>query len=131
MTSPREVLAGLRVLVVEDELLVALMVEDALTDQDCVVVGPCSRVREALQAVETANLDAAVLDINIAGEQVFPVADALDRRGVPFLLVSGYGQAAVPENRPFWKVCAKPFRTEDMVSMLAKQIEGRIERTTV
>jgi len=67
MTSPREVLAGLRVLVVEDELLVALMVEDALTDQDCVVVGPCSRVREALQAVETANLDAAVLDINIAG----------------------------------------------------------------
>ena len=67
-------LAGKRVLVVEDELLVALLVEDMLAEAGCIVVGPFARVRDALAAVQAEAIDVALLDVNVAGERVFPVA---------------------------------------------------------
>ena len=122
MTKHGMTLAGLRVLVVEDEMLVSLLIEDVLIDQQCTVVGPFERVPGALAAAQTEALDLAVLDVNIAGVKVYPVAEALAARRIPFVFVSGYGQNAVPVDRPHWRVCSKPFRPRDLVTMLEDQL---------
>ena len=116
-------LAGKRVLVVEDEWLVAMLVEDMLTDAGCVVIGPFSRVTEGLSAARVETLDIALLDVNVAGEQVFPVAHALERRGIPFLFMTGYGHAALPRDRPDWEAHPKPFQTIQLVKCLARKIK--------
>ena len=118
------VLAGLRVLVVEDEMLVSLLIEDMLADARCIVVGPFDRVSEALMAARTENIDLAVLDVNIEGVKVYLVAEMLAARHIPFLFLSGYGQQAVPSDRPDWRVCSKPFRPEELAGMLARQVQG-------
>jgi DNA-binding response OmpR family regulator len=115
-------LVGKRVLVVEDEFLVAMMVEDMLADAGCVVVGPFARVPAALAAARVEAVDLALLDVNVAGEMVFPVAHVLEERGIPFLLVTGYGQAALPPNRPGWEACAKPFHPEQLTQRLAGKL---------
>ncbi len=111
-------LEGRRVLVVEDELLVAMLVETALEDERCIIVGPCDTVSDALRAAQTEKLDLAVLDVNLAGEMVFPVAEVLTERGIPFLLLSGYGETALPADRSHWPVCGKPFRLDELVATL-------------
>jgi CheY-like chemotaxis protein len=115
-------LSGLRVLVVEDELLVSLLIEDMLAEQECSVIGPFSRLPDALEAAQTEALDLAVLDVNIAGVKVYPVAEVLAVRGVPFLFLSGYGQNAIPKGHPDWQVCNKPFRKEELIGMLVNQL---------
>ena len=115
-------LSGLRVLLVEDELLVAMLIEDLLLDQGCIVVGPLSRVPDALVTARHEALDLAVLDVNVAGEKAYPVADVLDARRIPFLFVSGYGQSAIPANRPGWSACPKPFQSAKLISMLLTQL---------
>jgi DNA-binding response OmpR family regulator len=112
-------LAGRRVLVVEDEVLVAMLVETALQDENCIIVGPCGTLPEAVEAARTETLDLAVLDINLAGNLVFPAAEVLAARGVPFLLLSGYGEVALPSDRRHWPICAKPFSLHDLVSRLS------------
>lgn len=109
-------------MVVEDELLIAMMIEVALKDAGCEVVGPFARLSEALQAARNRDLDGALLDINLSGEQVFPVADVLAERGVPFMLVSGYGSDVLPADRKHWAVCPKPFRMSDVLVRLAELI---------
>ena len=116
-------LVGKHVLVVEDELMVALTVEDALEDAGCVVVGPFSRVAVALPVARVEAIDLAVLDVNLAGEMVFPVAYALEDRGIPFLFLTGYGKAALPPERPNWKACVKPFQPEHLTQMLTQLIK--------
>lgn len=111
-----------RVLVVEDETVLAMLVEDCLTDEGYSVVGPFVRVHPALQAAERERLDAALLDINVAGEMVFPVADALDRRGVPVLLVSGYDDHVLHIAHHKWPRIIKPYRMNDVVGRLAAMI---------
>ena len=122
MTEPG--LVGKRVLVVEDELLVALLLEDTLSDAGCVIVGPYARVREALAAAKGEVIDAALLDVNVADEKVFPVAYALEERGIPFLFVTGYGEVALPRDRPDWEACAKPFRPEQLAAQLARKVNA-------
>jgi CheY-like chemotaxis protein len=122
-------LAGLRVLVVEDEMLVSLLIEDALTDSKCIIVGPYDRVPAALEAARLLALDAAVLDVNLAGTKVYPVAEVLSARGIPFLLLSGYGPGAAPLDHASWQVCSKPFKTEQLIAMLAQQIASRHQDT--
>jgi DNA-binding NtrC family response regulator len=120
----RPELAGKRVLVVEDELLVAMLVEDMLADAGCVVVGPFARLPAALAAAQMETVDVALLDVNIAGEMVFPVAHTLEERGIPFLFVTGYGQAVLPFNRPHWTACAKPFQSQHLTECLARTIKA-------
>ena len=85
-------LAGLRVLVVEDEMMVSMLIEDMLEDLGCKVVGPASRLEEAIELANNEELDCAVLDVNLGGgETVFPLAEALRARGVPFVFATGYG----------------------------------------
>src|SRR5471030_2544427 len=85
-------LAGRRILVVEDEALVAWAIEDMLVELGCIVVGPAARVSQALVIVEGQPLDAAVLDVNLNGEKCYPVAEALTARGVPFIFSTAYNR---------------------------------------
>jgi len=82
--------AGRRVLVVEDEFLVSLTTVDFLESLGCEVVGPAARLAAAFELAQSESLDAAVLDINIAGDMVWPVAEVLRRRGVPFVFLSAH-----------------------------------------
>lgn len=85
----------MKILVLEDDVLLAMDVEDYLTEQGITVVGPFGRVPEALKAIEAGELDAAILDLNLNGELSFPVIDVLREQGIPFIVCSGY--AELPE----------------------------------
>ena len=78
-------LAGTRVLVAEDELLVAMLIEDILEDNGCHVIGPFGSLGDALAAADAATVDVAVLDVNLRGDKIYPVAERLASRGIPFL----------------------------------------------
>jgi len=86
------VLTGKRILLVEDEFLVAAMAEDALTELGAIVIGPAYRIREGLALAATETLDGAVLDINIAGERSDGIAELLISRNIPFIRATGYGR---------------------------------------
>lgn len=103
-------LQGRRVLVIEDESLVAMLLETILEDMGCAVVGPESNIDDGLKAAAgEASLDAALLDVNVAGREVFPVAEALRTRGVPFVFSTGYGEAGLPEHWRGNPTIQKPF----------------------
>ena len=102
-------LAGRRILVVEDEMFVAMMIEDLLRGLGCDVVGPVSSVSDALKLVAKARLDGAVLDVNLGRERVFPVADTLKRQAIPFVFVTGYGRTALTETYGGHPMIQKPF----------------------
>jgi two-component SAPR family response regulator len=102
-------LAGLRVLVVEDELMVAIMIEQALHRADCVVVGPVPRVAKAIDVARSEPIDVALLDVNLAGERVFPVADVLIERAIPFVFLTGYAPGIVPSTYATRGILGKPF----------------------
>ena len=103
-------LQGRRVLVIEDESLVAMLLETILDDMGCAVVGPESNIDDGLLAVTTEGaLDAALLDVNVAGREVFPVAEALRARGVPFVFSTGYGEAGLPDHWRGHPTIQKPF----------------------
>jgi DNA-binding response OmpR family regulator len=112
-------LEGARVLVVEDEYLVATLIEEILKSAGCVVMGPIPRVPEALDAVDHDDYDAAVLDVNLAGERINPVADALSERDVPFMFVTGYGANALPSQYAERPYLCKPFRIAELLGALS------------
>lgn len=118
-------LQGLRLLVVEDETIIAMLVEDMLTDLGCVVVGVAGTVADGLAVVSSGRvaLDGAVLDVNIGGEKVFPVADALAARGVPFVFATGYGTSGVLDQYANTRVIAKPFQSHTLENALAATFE--------
>jgi CheY-like chemotaxis protein len=122
MNARDSVLAGLRILVVEDEMIVSLLIEEMLIDYRCDIVGPYDSVPEAMEAAMTEAIDAALLDVNIGGSKVYPVANALAARRIPFLFLSGYGQSAIPHDHPEWRVCSKPFREVELIEMLSEQL---------
>lgn len=117
MTIPAQ-LAGLRVLVVEDEMMVSMLIEDMLGDLGCHVVGPAARLDEALSLAHTAELDCAVLDVNLGGQSTFPVADLLCEKGAPFAFATGYGDAGLRDVDRASPVLQKPFREVDLRRVL-------------
>lgn len=113
------VLAGRAVLVVEDEMLVALLVEDLLASFGCSVIGPAPSVERALEAVGAApQIDLALLDVNLGGRHVWPVAEALRVRGVPYILLTGYGGGMVPDDHKGAAVLTKPFSESQLLERL-------------
>lgn len=114
-----------RILVVEDEALVAMLVEDALQDAGFDVIGPVRSVAQALASLETDKPDAAVLDLNLAGENSVAVADALVARGIPFVVATGYGAAGLPATHRNAMVLPKPYDPADLTAMLAAMCERR------
>ena len=118
-------LSSLKVLVVEDEALVSMLVEDMLTDLGCAIVGPAAEIEEALRLAGSADIDAALLDVNLGGRPIFPVADALKARGVPFAFASGSGEAGLTDDHRGAAVLQKPFREAD----LRRVLEGLVGET--
>jgi CheY-like chemotaxis protein len=106
---PSDSLRDARVLVVEDEFIVAALLEDRLVQLGCLVVGPASDIEEALELLASERVDAAVLDVNIAGRMVYPVADALVERSVPFLFATAYGREGVADRHAERTVLNKPY----------------------
>jgi DNA-binding response OmpR family regulator len=104
----------MRILVVEDEMLVSMLLEDMLADFGCSVVGPAPTIAEAMPLASGAEIDAAVLDLNLGGDPIFPVADALKARGVPFIFASGYGSGGLSEAHRGAPMLQKPFRQADL-----------------
>jgi CheY-like chemotaxis protein len=108
----------MRVLVVEDEGLIAIMLEDMLDDIGCEVALSASAVPQTLGWLEAGGVaDAALLDVNLGGETVFPVAEALRARGTPFAFTTGYGEASDARFRDA-PLLSKPIRRERLVEVL-------------
>ena len=101
-------LSGLKVLVVEDEAIIALMVEDLLGDMGCEVVGPAGELSQAFAIAASQSFDCAILDVNLGGERVDPFVDLLKARGAPFIFATGYGVQGVREEDRAWPVLLKP-----------------------
>lgn len=117
-------LDGLRVLVVEDELMIALALKRTLVDAGCAVVGPVPRVAHAREFAKDAPLDAALLDINVCGEEVFPIADLLQARAVPFAFLSGYQENVLPERFRARPILAKPCSGRDVIVTLRRVLRA-------
>ena len=119
--APPQDLAGLRVLIVDDEALVAMMLEDMLGDLGCVIAGVAGRVSQALELLADPHLgiDVAVLDVNVAGDSIAPVAEAAVARGVGLVFATGYGESGVPDGFKGRPVLQKPFGFNDVAARLA------------
>lgn len=105
-----EGLHGLRLLLVEDEFVLALGLSDTLGDLGAVVLGPVATVDDALVLIERVpEIDGAILDVNLGREVVYPVADALLARGIPFLFATANPRANLPERFAHVRICQKPF----------------------
>jgi DNA-binding response OmpR family regulator len=119
MPAPRPPdLDGLRVLVVEDSFLIADLITEELQDAGCSVVGPASRVKEGLALANAEPLDGALLDVNLAGEFCFPIAEALAAKGVPFVFLTGYGDAGLPSAFRQMPRLEKPFDTGELMKLV-------------
>jgi CheY-like chemotaxis protein len=106
--------SGLRVLVVEDEGGVALMIEDMLERLGCEVVGSAARLHQAFELARTVRPQLAMLDVNVAGELVFPLASDLHANGVPIVFSTGYGASGIPPEFSRPVVLAKPFTADEL-----------------
>jgi CheY-like chemotaxis protein len=109
-----------RVLVVEDEYLIRMLLEDMLADLGYEIAGAVGTIAEASDIAANANFDLAVLDVNLDGQEIYPVADILAKRGLPFVFVSGYGESSLPDPYRGRPCLQKPFQAEALKTTLAK-----------
>ena len=121
-------LAGLRILLVEDEAMVAMMLEDMLEGLGCAVVGVAANVSEGLAFADDdggPRFDGAVLDVNLGGEKVYPVARRLRERGVPFIFATGFDVTDAGQEFALVPLLRKPYRVADLATTLAKAVGDR------
>jgi len=116
---PTPDLTGTRVLLIEDEMLVAMLLEESLAELGCTVVGPVARLEAAREAIERERFDCALLDIDLHGRPAYPLADLLDARGVPFGFVTGYDTGRLGPGVGRHPVLPKPFNVHQLHSLLA------------
>ena len=124
LTSPRPALAGRRVLVVEDESMVTMLLQDFLEDMGCEVVGVASRLEEALEKIDTLTFDVAILDVNLNGQQTLPVAQALRARGRAFVFATGYAATTMAAEFRTAPILQKPFQQEDLERALRSALSA-------
>jgi CheY-like chemotaxis protein len=115
----------LRVFVAEDEFPVMLLLEDMLGQLGCELVGPASRVSEAMAIAQQDGMDVALLDVNLAGEMVFPVAEVLEARAVPLVFSTGYSGQGVGRRWRGRPVLQKPYHVDDLARALAEAVAGK------
>jgi CheY-like chemotaxis protein len=121
--SKRELL-NCKVLVVEDEMMIAMLIEDMLDEFGCKLVGPATNVPRALELIGKESIAVAVLDLNLDGKDTYAIADALQRKNVPFIFATGYGSTGLRQeygNRP---VLQKPFQARDLETALTEALNG-------
>ncbi|MFC5436955.1 response regulator [Rhodanobacter umsongensis] len=106
------------ILLAEDEMMLAMMLEDRLDASGYRVI-KAARLNRCLELAESASIDLAILDINLAGEQSFPVATVLRRRGIPFVFSSGYGDQDLPEAWRNERILQKPYDSRQLMDALA------------
>ncbi len=104
--------SGKRVLVVEDELMIRMLLQDMLTDLGYTLAGEAGRIDEALELAKEGQFDVAILDVNLNGQSISPVVEILIERGLPFVFATGYGQRGVPEPYRQTPTLQKPFEVE-------------------
>ena len=117
-------LAGRRILIVEDSPVVGPYTADILTELGCEPIGPAPNMATAREMAEREQFDAAVMDVHIRGERVFPLCDMLEAKGVPFLLTSGYADWELPDR---WRDCPrlqKPYKLEDLRNAISTLLEA-------
>ena len=121
--SKRE-LSNRKVLVVEDEMMIAMLIEDMLDELGCTLVGPATNVPRALDLIDKEQVEVAVLDLNLDGQDTYAIADALQRKNLPFIFATGYGSAGLRKeygNRP---VLQKPFQISELETALVEALAG-------
>lgn len=119
-----DVLQGARVLVVEDEAAISMLLEDMLFDFGCEIVGPAARLATALEMAQKETFVVAILDVNVAGEPIYPVAEAIVQRGLPLVFSTGYGGAGIREPFRDRPVVQKPFSQADLKRTLISAISA-------
>jgi CheY-like chemotaxis protein len=103
-----------RILVVEDEPMIRMLINDMVTELGYTVVAEAGRLEDALRAASSAEIDVAILDVDLAGEAIAPVAAVLAARGMPFVFVTGYGEPGLPESYRDRPILKKPFQIESL-----------------
>jgi PAS domain S-box-containing protein len=127
----RQIISGNGVLLVEDESAVALMMSEALIELGFCVIGPYGTLAEAMAAVLVeAHVNAAILDVNLGGELVYPVADFLVSRGIPFVFVTGYGSESIPPQYDHVPLLQKPLDRAELQNLFVVASSGSMESST-
>jgi CheY-like chemotaxis protein len=117
-------LSGRRILVVEDEMLVLMMIEDMLADHSCEQVTVAATTQQALALIGAQDFDAAMLDMNLGGAMTYSVADALGVRGVPFAFSTGYSGHEIRDGYRDRPVLKKPFEDRDLLKILLRMLSA-------
>jgi DNA-binding NtrC family response regulator len=125
MEDDKRSLHGCRILVVEDDFLVAEALSALLEQAGASVVGPVGWVDSALALVATDAIDAAIVDVDLHGEKSYPIVDALATRRVPMVLATGYGNDAIDSRYHSYPRCQKPVNIRSLFSILAVALNGR------
>jgi CheY-like chemotaxis protein len=113
-------LSGLRIFVVEDEMMLAMLIEDWLETLDCETV-KAARLKKAVALADAERLDGALLDVNLGGEECYPVAEVLDKRGIPYIFMTGYSADMLDENYRDRPRVQKPFQLPDIEPFMAEK----------
>jgi len=121
---------SLRVLIIEDEAMIALLIEDMVGDLGGQVVGPATKFEQAMYLALQADFDLAVLDVNIDGLAVYPIADVLRDRGIPFIFMTGYDSSVIPQRYQHNCVLLKPFTNQTFSNALREIIVNSSDRST-
>jgi len=118
MTIGTQTAVGRRVLLVEDELMIRMLIDGMLSDLGHTVTAQAGGIEEAMALAKDAEFDVAILDVNLNGQQITPVVEILLRRGLPFVFATGYGSRGVPDAYRAIPVLQKPFQVEALAQAL-------------
>lgn len=120
MTGHDLKLSGLRILVVEDEMLLVMLIEDWLAMLDCEAV-KVARLKKAVALAGAERFDGALLDVNLAGEECYPVAEVLERRGIPYIFMTGYSADMLHDDYRDRPLVQKPFQMEEIERLMVEK----------
>jgi CheY-like chemotaxis protein len=128
MTNEKTAVSSLQILVVEDESMVAMMIEDMLEDLGHKVIATSGRMPDARKLVSNASADLAILDVNLNGEETYPLADSLAARAIPFIFATGYGSSGIKAEWSGVPVLQKPFQSRELAEAINRAVQQRSSR---